>query len=1080
MRQTAAGAGKRTGREMDMRRLFGLLAALCAALVALLATFGIPGVGGSSDPAVASAASPAQQIGMKVLLITTANDTASAAGIAYNDWVNTLNREGVPFDSVVTNTASPGSVALPTLSSTAANGTQVADYQGVVVTTSGTAGLSTAQWTALQTFEQHFNVRQVIAYGVPGLANGFGETYLNRTFGATGSGATDTPVPAVTLTSAGAGVFPYLKQVTLDPGTFGYEGTAGAGDSTLLSGPNGSSLLGIYTSSDGRQTLYQTFNENQYMVQSQLLRHGELDWLARNTYFGDQRNYLETDIDDNFLSDDSWSIAGNTTTAAHSTDFNPADALRETPADVQTAAAWSKANNNFRIDMLFNGGGSVAVADGESLVGAGDSGSGGTGSTTGSTSTTCSTTSPCPDPLLAAFTATDSSTSKPYTDDFGWISHTWDHPNIDEGCASQNYIESELNQNTIWGTTAAGGNGNAISNGLGLTSSTDPTTALGNDNPQVIITGEHSGLPNLLPGNPGQVDPPSFDDATASGTGGSLAAGSYLYAISDQFNTADPTQAPVAGAGQSAASIVEVSNVTAGQTVALTWGAVCHAADYIIYRVPYTGTYPTGTMNGSWSVVTVQAANLTTDFKDPTSTSNTSGGGAQPVSYTDTGTSIALPSGISATPPTDGTADESAYEQNPALDAAFPNTLDGGIKYFGSDASKPYPSAADSPFTTGSYTGTEVPSGGTFQDAGGTGIPRYPTNIYYNVSTEAQEIDEYETLYDLPTCKPITGITTCNNPGTTFTMAAIVASVDSGMFSHMMGNDPRPTYFHQTNLMGPSNQAASTTTPPATADTTGDGLFYETMNPLLAEYNAYFASNAPIEQPTMAQIGTLLNEQGVWSTAKGAQVTGSIEGNVVSVTNSSTGTIQVPLTGTTGGTPYAGTQSYWTPVGHGTSTFTALAAWPAAPTVPVKVTVPDGPAPGNGHSGAKPAPVFYYAAQAAPKTVNMKKGAVTVTLACVASRGRTPKGKLCAGTFTLKFSGRTLRHTFRFKSGKTLRVTLKLPKAVQTAFTAMVRHNAVNRRRHKKQQKFSGKLVITTKLSGRQTHAAQGTLTIRS
>ncbi len=31
--------------------------------------------------------------------------------------------------------------------------------------------------------------------------------------------------------------------------------------------------------------------------------------------------------------------------------------------------------------MLFNGGGSVAVADGDSLVGAGDSGSGGTGST---------------------------------------------------------------------------------------------------------------------------------------------------------------------------------------------------------------------------------------------------------------------------------------------------------------------------------------------------------------------------------------------------------------------------------------------------------------------------------------------------------------------------------------------------------------------------------------------------------------------------------------------------------------------------------------------------------------------------
>ena len=65
---------------------------------------------------------------------------------------------------------------------------------------------------------------------------------------------------------------------------------AGANVNTLISGPNGSSMLGIYTCADGRQTMYQTFNENQYYLQSQLLRHGELDWLARNTYFGDQRN----------------------------------------------------------------------------------------------------------------------------------------------------------------------------------------------------------------------------------------------------------------------------------------------------------------------------------------------------------------------------------------------------------------------------------------------------------------------------------------------------------------------------------------------------------------------------------------------------------------------------------------------------------------------------------------------------------------------------------------------------------------------------------------------------------------------
>ena len=101
---------------MDMRRLLGLLAASCAVLAAFLAAFGIPGVGGSSGPAEASAAGTAQQIGMKVLLITSSTDGTTAAGIAYNDWVNTLNREGVPFDTV--NTATQG---LPALSSTASN-----------------------------------------------------------------------------------------------------------------------------------------------------------------------------------------------------------------------------------------------------------------------------------------------------------------------------------------------------------------------------------------------------------------------------------------------------------------------------------------------------------------------------------------------------------------------------------------------------------------------------------------------------------------------------------------------------------------------------------------------------------------------------------------------------------------------------------------------------------------------------------------------------------------------------------------------------------------------------------------------
>jgi hypothetical protein len=1055
-----------------------------------LAVTGLPSIAGSSGSDIASAATPAQQIGMRVLLITN-----TSGQVGFVDWENTLKREGVPYDCVITQPAAgdpAGCVStLPSLSSTASDGTQVANYEGVVVSTSGASLLSTADWATLQTFEHQFSVRQVTAYAVP--SSDTGTTYLNRTFGSTAgqAGGADDPVPTPTLTADGKGAFPYLKELTLDPGTFGYEGTASASDDTLISGPNNSSLVGIYTAPDGRQTMYQTFNENQYMIQSELLRHGELAWLARNTYFGDQRNYLETQIDDNFLADDVWSVAGVPgVVAAHSTDFTAADAIREVPSDVQTAAQWSK-SNSFRMDMLFNGGGSTQFADGCTEASAGDGGAGGV-------STDCTGAKTGTDPLLSAFQANDSTTGKPYTDDFHWVNHTWDHPNIDEGCATTNYIEAEINQNTAWGSQAAAG-GNPTTGGLGLTQSS--TALLGAENPAAVVTGEHSGLANLIPGNPGQVDPPAFDDQTANTAGGTLTTGQqYVYAVADQFNTAAPGATPVPApptapntTEESAASVTSPILVTApDQTVPLSWEAVCKAADYIVYRAPYTGTYPTGT-TGTWTPIGVVQANTTSDFTNPTSTSNTTGGGPITKTFTDNGitTSPTLPAGTAPAPLTDGTAIESPYEQNPNLDSAFAGTSGGGIKYFGADASKPYPLPGDAQFGTGAFAGTvaagtEAAAATPFPDAGATGIPRYPTNIYYNVSTNAEEIDEYNTLY-LPSgdgtgaCGPPR--TDCFPAGTAAltTIDPIVASVDQNMFLHMMGNDPKPHYFHQSNLM-------SSTTSGATGN--GDGLYYETMNPLLNQYNAYFASNAPIEQLTMSQIGDLLNEQSTWASGQG-HVTGSINGKVVTIDNTGTSSINVPLTGTEVGSAYAGSVSGWTSAGVGKSTHTAITAWPAVPTTPVVVIVPTGPAPGATKAGTLPGPakppatppgpviqkkhvvakpIVYAAVQVKPKTVSIKHGKVTVSLACKATKGKTAKNKLCAGSFTLTVAGHKLTHRFRFRSPKTHRFTVTLSTKVMAAATRTRRHH---------RRRMVGSLLIKTTQSHAKARQSRGTLTIR-
>ena len=51
--------------------------------------------------------------------------------------------------------------------------------------------------------------------------------------------------------------------------------------------------------------------------------------------------------------------------------------------------------------------------------------------------------------------------------------------------------------------------------------------------------------------------------------------------------------------------------------------------------------------------------------------------------------------------------------------------------------------------------------------------------------------------------------TTCETAPATF--AGVVDSVVSGMFQNVMGNDPRPGYVHQTNIMGHRPPGPATT-----------------------------------------------------------------------------------------------------------------------------------------------------------------------------------------------------------------------------------------------------------------------------
>jgi hypothetical protein len=271
------------------------------------------------------------------------------------------------------------------------------------------------------------------------------------------------------------------------------------------------------------------------------------------------------------------------------------------------------------------------------------------------------------------------------------------------------------------------------------------------------------------------------------------------------------------------------------------------------------------------------------------------------VSYTDAGAA-----GSAGAPPAANSAALSPYPQNPGFIDALTRA---GIRSVAGDASKAYPNPPDGPVSSTA----QFPAGATFTDGPAQVVPRYPSNVYYNVANRADQLDEYNWIYVSPPaggCVPITGVTTCR--ATPATWAEYLASETNIMFRHLMGNDPRPHYFHQTNI------AQSSATAPAT-DTTVGGTLYAVMDTLLARYDAGIdRSVAPLVGLSQSDAAAALRRQATWKADLAAgRVSAWLQDGVLHVKNHSAAPLDVPLTGTTVGESYAGQRSGWTTLSAG-------------------------------------------------------------------------------------------------------------------------------------------------------------------
>ncbi|WP_242902266.1 hypothetical protein [Actinomadura terrae] len=189
-------------------------------------------------------------------------------------------------------------------------------------------------------------------------------------------------------------------------------------------------------------------------------------------------------------------------------------------------------------------------------------------------------------------------------------------------------------------------------------------------------------------------------------------------------------------------------------------------------------------------------------------------------------------------------------------------------------------------------------------------VPRHPFNVFFNVGTEAEEVDEYNWIYTKRAdggsgiCEDNPSTVTCIEPLNADTgYTSYIVPVDTRIaLSHIVSNDPRPHYAHQSNI-------------------TEDRILYTLLESILTSYRATFVENAPLINDDMASLGNDLRRQAAWRGALGA---GAVESGEVTaylqdgtVTVKAPGGLDVPVTAPEGtrqgsdpfGQAYAGERS---------------------------------------------------------------------------------------------------------------------------------------------------------------------------
>jgi hypothetical protein len=211
------------------------------------------------------------------------------------------------------------------------------------------------------------------------------------------------------------------------------------------------------------------------------------------------------------------------------------------------------------------------------------------------------------------------------------------------------------------------------------------------------------------------------------------------------------------------------------------------------------------------------------------------------------------------------------------------------INFLACDASRPYPAgpAADA---------VSVPAGEPFFTGSALAIPRYPTALAHDVATPEQLLDRLRWA----------------GQSAAQSWPEVVSVEARRMLTKLLGNDPRPHFFHQSNLI--EHRADH----PASRSS----LLCELVDALLDLYHSLIRPSTPIVQPTLAEIGRRLLRLEAWRhAATSGRVRAYLEGDGITISNRAGTALEFPLTGTLAGEDYGVSRSGWVSVPPGTSVF---------------------------------------------------------------------------------------------------------------------------------------------------------------